>query len=55
MQILNSNKSLESANIKVQIIKLLLVVTDINITLGEPPQSWLAKTARGLSSMAEPR
>lgn len=24
-------------------------------TLGEPPQYWLANTARGLSSMAEPR
>jgi hypothetical protein len=25
------------------------------ITLGEPPYFWLAKSARGLSSVAEPR
>ena len=41
--------------LKEQIIKLLVVVTVNFATLGEPPQIWLAKTARGLSSVAEPR
>ena len=41
--------------LKEQIIKLFVVVT-VNIEpLGEPPQIWFAKTARELSSVAEPR
>ena len=31
------------------------VCNRIYITLGEPPLFWLAKTARGLSSVAEQR